>query len=509
MSADLVCQSVQADRTVTSDGSVEGDSGGDPCELLYGICTTVSFAFPEDRRERLQGKTCLLYDDCVIAYVGGGISGWNGWISIIVRGMDGRYHPESGISSLASFPVPSEEMAFGGIMHPGRSLYRLDFIRLRCLSAVSAGDGNPAALSQGNRSGGKEVGKKAGKIVRGKRDKMAEFLYNAWSGWTGYTDDGKLPVMLMAVLLFLWFGRKQKEQWALLVYASAMTVCCILPVTAALLMRYQTKFYNYEWIWSLVPVTAVTAFGLTVFWTEYRAENAGQWKKVLPVTLLMLSVLLLCGSLGKTVWNRQERKEERARAYLIAEQLSARYSGEVLCLWAPREIAEYVREKEAGISLLYGRNIWDGFLNAYSYDKYNEDTVMLEQWMENLSMTGAADMEVELPQEDTGTGKPEGTGLEAGHTGESEDRLPKEESGKSGLAEEPGQDSGQGISEPGKQVVTLEECVGKALEQGVNCIIITDTSSGETVARMEKALGTEAEVLEGYFLFVIQQGGSL
>ena len=337
---------------------------------------------------------------------------------------------------------------------------------------------------------------------------MAEILYNAWSGWTGYTDDGKLPALLMAVLLFLWFGRKRKEQRALLVYASVMTVCCILPVTAAMLMLYQTKFYNYEWIWSLVPATAVTAFGLTVFWTEYRAENAGQRKKILSVTLFMLAVLLFCGSLGKPVWDREEQKEERTRAYSVVGQLSGRRTGEKICLWAPREIMEYAREKDADILLPYGRNIWDGFLNAYSYDVYDEDTVMMEQWMENLSMTGEADMETGLPEEedtgiekpgeadmeaglpeeeDTGIEKPEGTGPEAGQDGKSEDGLQEEES-----------------REPEKYVVTLEECVGKALERGVNCIMIANTASGKTVARMEKALGTEAEVLEGYYLFVIQ-----
>ncbi len=323
---------------------------------------------------------------------------------------------------------------------------------------------------------------------------MTEFLYNAWSGWTGYTDDGKLPVLLMAVLLFLWFGRKQKEQRALLLYASVMTVCCILPMTAAVLMLYQTKFYNYEWIWSLVPVTAVTAFGLTVFWTEYRAGNAGQWKKVLPVTLLMLAVLLFCGSLGKSVWDREERKEERARAYSVVERLSGRGAGERLCLWAPREIMEYAREKDAGILLPYGRNIWDGFLNAYSYDIYNEDTVMMEQWMENLSMTGEADMEAEL-LEDAGAGETDGVNSAAARSGETEDVLQEAEDTESGQP-------GSGIS--AKQMVTLEECVGKALEQGVNCIMITAESSEEAVARMETALGTGAEVLEGYYLFVIQ-----
>ena len=282
---------------------------------------------------------------------------------------------------------------------------------------------------------------------------MAEYLQSAWTGWTGYTDNGKLPALLMAVLLFLWFGRKKREQAPFLVYTSVMTVCCILPVTAALLMLYQTKFYRYEWIWSLVPVTAIIAYGLTCAWTEYRAENKGQWKKTVPVTLLLLTLLLFCGSLGGTLWDRDTRKEERITAYSVLEQLSGRYSGDTLCLWAPGEIMEYAREKDAGILFPYGRNIRNGFLNAYSYDVYQEDTVMLEQWMEHMSMTGEPDMETELPS---------------------------------------------------RYVVTLETCVEKALEQGVNCILITGEASDNALARLEKVLEIKAEALEGYYLFLVQ-----
>lgn len=321
---------------------------------------------------------------------------------------------------------------------------------------------------------------------------MAEFLYRAWSGWTGYTDNGKLPALLLASLLFLWFGRKRREQRALLVFASVMTVCCVLPVTAAVLMLYQTKFYNYEWIWSMVPATAVTAYGLTCVWTEYRSRNAGQWKKTVPVTLLMLTALLFCGSLGRTVWDMEERKEERVRAYSVAGRLSAEInSGEKLCLWAPREIMEYARVRDADILLPYGRNIWDGFLNAYSYDMYTEEIAMLEQWMANVSMTGEADLEFDLP-ENKETEAPGGGSTEVVQLVQAEGK-----NSESWLSEKSAVNSSQ-------YVLTLEKCVEKALEQGVNCIMLAEEASDEAVARMETALGMDAEVLEGYYLFLIR-----
>lgn len=322
---------------------------------------------------------------------------------------------------------------------------------------------------------------------------MAEYLQNAWAGWTGYTDNGKLPALLMAVLLFLWFGRKKREHTPLLVYTSLVTICCALPVTAALLMMYQTKFYHYEWIWSLAPTTAVTAWGLACGWTEYRAENGGQWKKTVPLTLFLLAVLLFCGSLGSAVWDRDSRREERMAAYSVVEQLSGRYSGGRLCLWAPWEMMEYAREKDADILLPYGRNLRDGFLNAYSYDEYPEDIVMLEQWMEHMSMTGEADMET-APM-----GKEE-TGAEAAAGEKAEAADGKKTEAVNGETVQPGKTEEE---KPARHVITLEACVEKALEQGVNCILIAGEVSEDAVARMEKALETKAEALEGYYLFVI------
>ena len=78
---------------------------------------------------------------------------------------------------------------------------------------------------------------------------------------------------------------------------------------------------------------------------------------------------------------------------------------------------------------------------------------MLEQWMEHMSMTGEPDMETELPS---------------------------------------------------RYVVTLETCVEKALEQGVNCILITGEASDNALARIEKVLEIKAEALEGYYLFLVQ-----
>ena len=118
---------------------------------------------------------------------------------------------------------------------------------------------------------------------------MAELLRNAWQGWFRVTDEGKLMALFMGSLLFLWIGYEREKQKQLLRYGIMMAICCVLPVTAVILMLYQTKFYDYEWIWSAVPVTVLTAYAgtkiLSECWQGFRREA---WRKGLPVTAGLL-----------------------------------------------------------------------------------------------------------------------------------------------------------------------------------------------------------------------------
>ena len=144
---------------------------------------------------------------------------------------------------------------------------------------------------------------------------MTELLRNAWMGWQDYTEDGKLVALLLAVLLFLWLTGKGKKQGTLVLYSSLAVFCCILPVPAVFLMLYQTKFYDYEWIWSLVPLTGMTAYGITVFLTEYGTE-AGREKghRNIAVPFLLLAAILLSGDMGNTAeeWDRQRTENASA-----------------------------------------------------------------------------------------------------------------------------------------------------------------------------------------------------
>jgi len=209
---------------------------------------------------------------------------------------------------------------------------------------------------------------------------MKELLHNAWFGWRDFIDAGKLAALLLASLIFLWTGEKKPKQETLLVYTTIMTVCCIFPLTAAGLMLYQTKFYDYQWIWSLAPVTAVIACGIVRALDRYQYH----WK----LAVLLLVVLILCGGLGRSVSEDEGDMQARESAENALADVRAEMREESVCLWAPREVLEYARETDASISLLYGRNMWDRWLNAYVYDTYPEQLEALYQWMEEDAAAG-------------------------------------------------------------------------------------------------------------------------
>ena len=225
---------------------------------------------------------------------------------------------------------------------------------------------------------------------------MKELLGNVWLSWQQFTTAGKLMAVLLAALLYLWMCRKQDNKGksdTLLSYTSVLTVFCILPVTAVLLMLYQTRFYDYLWVWSLVPVTAVTAWaGTELLHQCWKGFRWNQWRKGLPVSLLLLAILALCSGMGKTGFDRTEETQSRNEAKQVLTGLLEQTDGglEGILLWGPRDVIEYARELDSSPKLLYGRNMWDAALGAYSDGAYSLEVQNLYLWMENVDESGLA-----------------------------------------------------------------------------------------------------------------------
>lgn len=269
---------------------------------------------------------------------------------------------------------------------------------------------------------------------------MAELLRNAWQGWLSYTNAGKLPAALLVSLLFLWIYYKRIRQKEFLIYTTAVTVCAVFPVTAAVLMLYQTRFYDYKWIWSIVPMTAAVGFAVTLFVTEFLQElTAGDRKRQAVTGLLLAAALLFCGGIGGRDRESYGCYEERQQAEEMLAELQERLQGEKICLWAPREILGCARAYDGGIELLYGRDMWDGDLRALSYDNYPGGLEDMFRWMEAL---------------------------------------------------------------PGEEAVPDLYCLEAAESAGVNCILLPEDKLPETIACFERVLGVQAEKAGNYYLFI-------
>lgn len=311
---------------------------------------------------------------------------------------------------------------------------------------------------------------------------MAEALRRAWLGWRQYIDNGKLAALLLAVLLLLALGKylESRLEKQLFLYTACLAVLCICPLTAAVLMLYQTEFYDYQWIWSAVPITLMIAFGGTVFlftiWENYVMERK-RWAKsslrfkaaLKPIflTLFCVMILILCGSLGVKEWQhglrRMDKESTQTKEEFWAQQMqleevleaitdSAVLSQNTPCIFAPSEIMEYARIYSGDIKLPYGRNMWDYALNAYTYDIYDESVQDMYQWMCEI-----------------------------------EDRVDKP-------WKEP-----EPIDRKWEQ--KSKECFNNAVDAGVNIIILPEGVPEELLTKVEKLLQISAQRMDGYYIF--------
>lgn len=284
---------------------------------------------------------------------------------------------------------------------------------------------------------------------------------NAWLGWTQYIDDGKYAVLLLGALLYLGSrcltkgnGKRTEEvNTRLVVYASLVTVCVICPLSAAVLMLYQTKFYDYIWLWTLVPVTLIIAYGGTYFYQScYNRYWRGKILKPAACVLSGLALLLLCGNLGdsqnaltgSTGFSGGPLNSAEERTKRIMDELTENGNNTDICLWAPKELLQNVRAVNGSVKLLYGRDMWEKSLGGYSYDVYDEETIMLYEYMESLC--GEQDVE------------------------QADDRQ-----------------SEGGACQDGQAYV----CVAEALARGVNTIILPDSSPADVISAVEDRYGRQ------------------
>ena len=203
-------------------------------------------------------------------------------------------------------------------------------------------------------------------------------------GYEGFIQNGQYLMLYMAALLFLWLYKEVRNK-RFLQYSFVLLLLLLCPVTAGLLLRYQTAFYSSSHLWTLLPMTAVIAYGLTIALEKTEAAGIGKNRKKIHeifCTMLFAILLFLCGTLtpARAVTEETANGERLPReAGEVLELLTL--SEEEIRLMAPDEIAQWARSYSGKILLPYGRNLWEPALSAYTYDDYTGDELELHEWI--------------------------------------------------------------------------------------------------------------------------------
>jgi len=165
-------------------------------------------------------------------------------------------------------------------------------------------------------------------------------------------------------------------------------ILLLLPVTAVFFLIYQTRFYDYGWIWSFLPVNAVLAWGvITVVWKEFSPRLEGKIKKFSEGlkyfgVAAAVAVIWLCGNQGQLQEVPREIQRQQMAGESILQHLETEKEAAEGVVWGPKIIMQYLRSHSGEINLYYGKDMWDAKSGAYDYDAYTEEEIAGYNWME-------------------------------------------------------------------------------------------------------------------------------
>lgn len=213
--------------------------------------------------------------------------------------------------------------------------------------------------------------------------RMILYLEGAVRGLGRFLEGNKLVVLVLALLLAGWLLEKKpvgKKARQMFQYTLVMSLLLLCPVTAVPVMLYQTAYYDYEWAWSMVPLTAVIAYG-AVLLTERGKQGRNRLLSILGVA----AVLCLCGNQGTVLTVEGQEAEAWEDAAEVLQELYDFGIGKQRILWAPKNMMEQVRRRDGKILLIYGRDMWDAKAGAYDYEVYSEALTNAYIWLEVMT----------------------------------------------------------------------------------------------------------------------------
>lgn len=233
---------------------------------------------------------------------------------------------------------------------------------------------------------------------------LKEFFLALQAGWQQYTESGMYIGVFFAALVFLWlvcYNKFSKDVYKgkriLFFYAVGITGLVLFPVSAFVLLKYQSSFFTYSQLFLMIPIIPVIAWGMTEFITWVGGYVPAQkdtpevikrkpWICEVAALVVLVAVLWMAGSLsfGNEVTaqvTNDAKIPDKVLEVLRVLETDEDIELDTDVILATDEILEYARLYNGDMKLLYGRNMWQPVLNAYTYDTYPEEWVRLHRWL--------------------------------------------------------------------------------------------------------------------------------
>ncbi len=165
-------------------------------------------------------------------------------------------------------------------------------------------------------------------------------------------------IFVISLVTILIIEKEKIKRYAFLWYVMIALVFIYNPLTLFLsrkLLEETTFSQYYLRYFSIIPVFAVIAFGLTLILTKLSG-----WKK--PVAFIC--VLLAIGACGKLIYSedwytKSENRMKVPQDVVTISDLFAGYEGDYIRIMAPKAIAVYLRQIDSRFSMPYSRDIPD------------------------------------------------------------------------------------------------------------------------------------------------------
>lgn len=188
-----------------------------------------------------------------------------------------------------------------------------------------------------------------------------------------YSADGIMQVLVIASVVILLINEKKPYVKHMVYYTIALVILICIPPIAYVLNKYFIQDVYFRVFW-LVPGTLLTVYAAV---KAYEHANRRRGNAI----LVTFAAILMLG--GKFVYTNENfvKAENRYKipneAIEICEIVTT--EGEDVKIVVPEDIVAYIRQYNAGIELMYGRNLGKDvqkggkykFLNQLNYEIKN------------------------------------------------------------------------------------------------------------------------------------------